>query len=297
MPAVVTVKLLPVTPVLQVTVPVHVVAVNTADSVIQISVLLAVTVGAAGFPPVVIVTTDEATLVPQALLHVAVYVPAVDTDNVLPVAPELQVTVPEQPVAVKVAVSVPQRLVLFAATFGAEGAPPDVIVTTADAGLVPQVFLQVAVYVPAVFTLMLLLVAPVLHVIVPEQFEAVSVAVSVPHKLVLSATILGAVGVIHPPQSAFALIMIDVDAALVPQVFVQIAVYVPTVETVSVLPVEPLLQVTVPEHPVAVNIADSVVQISVLLAERFGAEGFPPLVITTLSDGRLVPQSFLHVAV
>lgn len=53
-------------------VPVHPAAVKTADSVVQISVLFAVTVGAAGFPPVVIVTTDEVTLVPQAFLHVAV---------------------------------------------------------------------------------------------------------------------------------------------------------------------------------------------------------------------------------
>ena len=62
----------------------------------------------------------------------------------LVVAPVLQANVPLQPVAVKVAVSVPQILVLFAATVGAGGVVPVVIVITFDAPLVPQLLLQVA---------------------------------------------------------------------------------------------------------------------------------------------------------
>ena len=72
-------------------------------------------------------------------------------------------------------------------------------------------------------TLILLPVAPVLHVTVAVQFEAVRIAVSVPHKLVLSATILGADGVVHP-QSDLALIVIGVDAVFVPQEFLHVAV-------------------------------------------------------------------------
>lgn len=56
--------------------------------------------------------------------------------------------VPEQPVAVKFAVSVPQRLVLSAVIFGAVGVPPFEIFTILETPLVPQAFTQVAVYVP-----------------------------------------------------------------------------------------------------------------------------------------------------
>ena len=62
----------------------------------------------------------------------------------LVVAPVLHVSVPLQPVAVKVAVSVPQILVLLAETIGAVGVFPAVIVTILDILLVPQVLVQVA---------------------------------------------------------------------------------------------------------------------------------------------------------
>jgi hypothetical protein len=67
------------------------------------------------------------------------------TVNVLPVAPVLHVIVPPQPAAVKTADSVVQISVLSEVKLGAEGLPPEVIVTAVDAGLVPQVFLHVAV--------------------------------------------------------------------------------------------------------------------------------------------------------
>ena len=70
--------------------------------------------------------------------------PAVLTVKVLPVETILHFTVPLQPVAVKVAVSLPHRLVLSALITGADGAVPVVIVSTLLAGLLPQVLLHLA---------------------------------------------------------------------------------------------------------------------------------------------------------
>lgn len=63
----------------------------------------------------------------------------------VPVEPLLQVTVPPQPDAVRVAVSVPQMLVLLLTTVGALGVPPVVITIGVEAVLTPQELLQVAV--------------------------------------------------------------------------------------------------------------------------------------------------------
>jgi hypothetical protein len=63
----------------------------------------------------------------------------------LPVAFVLHFTVPLQPVAVKVAVSVPQILVLLVLITGADGAVPVVIFITLLAPLTPQLLLHVAV--------------------------------------------------------------------------------------------------------------------------------------------------------
>ena len=51
---------------------------------------------------------------------------------------------PEQPAAVKIAVSVVQISALLVVTIGADGLPPDVIVNLSDERLVPQSFLQIA---------------------------------------------------------------------------------------------------------------------------------------------------------
>jgi hypothetical protein len=107
--------------------------------------LSAVTVGAFGLVPVVMVITFEAPLVPQVVVQVAVYVPAVVTVSVEPTAPVFQVTVPAQPVAVKVALAPLHKLVLLAEMLGAFGVLPVVIITEFDAPLVPQLLLQVAV--------------------------------------------------------------------------------------------------------------------------------------------------------
>ena len=101
--------------------------------------------GAVGVVPVVIVITFDALLVPQLFTQVALYVPATVTVRLEPVTLVLHFTVPPQPVAVNVAVSFEQRLVLFVAIVGASGDPPGKMVATFDATLVPQAFEQVAV--------------------------------------------------------------------------------------------------------------------------------------------------------
>ena len=63
----------------------------------------------------------------------------------VPVEPVLQVTVPPQPVAVNVAVSLPHKLVLLLAIVGALGGVPVVITIAFDAPLVPQPVKQVVV--------------------------------------------------------------------------------------------------------------------------------------------------------
>ena len=130
---------------LHVTVPLHPVAVNVAVSLLHRLVLFVAIVGAFGVVPVVIVITFDTPLVPQLLLHVAVYVPAALTVILVPVAFVLHLTVPVQPSAVNVAVSLLHRLTLFVAIVGAFGVVPVVIVITFDTPLVPQLLLHVAV--------------------------------------------------------------------------------------------------------------------------------------------------------
>ena len=69
--------------------------------------------------------------------------PAAFTVVAVPLAPVLHVTVPAQPVAVKVAVSPAQIAGLLLDTVGAGGVVPVVMVITFEV-LVPQVLLQVA---------------------------------------------------------------------------------------------------------------------------------------------------------
>jgi len=85
----------------------------------------------------VITTGVEAGEVPQSVTHVAVYVPA-PTCLGLAVVPSLQRTVPLVHVAVSVAISVPQSIVLLGTTVGACGAGCVVITTGAEAGDIPQ---------------------------------------------------------------------------------------------------------------------------------------------------------------
>lgn len=150
-------------------------------------------------------------LTPQILEQVAVYVPAALTAKVEPVAPVLQVTIPVQPVADKFTFSVPQILVLFAETLGATGNAVFLITKALLFPLSPQLLLHVAVYVPATLTEIVLVVAPVFHLTVPLQPEAVNVADSVPQSSTLLALIIGDTG------AAPVVITIWFDAALSPQ--------------------------------------------------------------------------------
>lgn len=67
-----TVRLVPVWPPVQVTVPLHPVAVRSAVSSPHRLVLSDANVGGAGLPPIVIITAFDAPLVPQVVVHVAV---------------------------------------------------------------------------------------------------------------------------------------------------------------------------------------------------------------------------------
>ncbi len=137
--------LLPLTPVLHTKLPLHPLAVNVAFSPSQQMVLFDESTGAVGVVPVVMVTTLLAVLSPQLLLHVAVYVPAVLTLIVLPVAFVLHLIVPEQPVALNVALSALHKLVLFDDITGATGLIPVLITTKLLEPLSPQLLIHVAV--------------------------------------------------------------------------------------------------------------------------------------------------------
>jgi hypothetical protein len=219
-----------------------------------------------------------------------VYVPAVLTVILLPVDELLHNKLPEQPLAVKVAVSVPHKAVLLAVTVGAFGTLPTVITIGVEAGLAPQLLLHVAVYVPAVLTVILLPVDELLHDKLPAQPLAVKVAVSVPHKAVLLAVTVGAFGTLPT------VITIGVEAGLAPQLLLHVAVYVPAVLTVILLPVDELLHDKLPAQPLAVKVAVSVPHKAVLLAVTVGAFGLLPVVIVTTFDTGLSPQLLLHTA-
>jgi hypothetical protein len=136
----------------------------------------------------------------------------------LPVTLLLHLIVPLQPVAVKVAVSAPQILVLLALITGILGLVPVRITMLFDEATLPHELLQVAVYVPELVTVMLLLVAPVLHVKTPLQPVAVSFALAPSQQINLSELITGAVGAVP------VLITTALLAPLTPQIFSQTAV-------------------------------------------------------------------------
>ena len=132
-----------------------------------------------------------------------------------------------------------------------------------------------------------------LHFNVPllPQPLAVKVAFSVPQTLTLSVDIVGVVGIGN------IVITIGVVAVLLPQLLLQVAVYVPEVVTSMVLVVAPVLQLKLPTHPLAVNIAFCPSQQIVLSLLMIGAFGLLPVVMMILLDTKLVPQLLVHVAV
>lgn len=165
--------------------PLHPVAVKVAFSVPQTVDLSVLTEGAEGRSAVPMVMATELAEVPQAEAQTAVYVPA-PTFMLTPVAPLDQVTVPAQPLAVKVAVSVPHTKVLFARILGAAGVSEVPMVVATELAEVPHAVVHVTVYVPLP-TCMLVPVAPLDQFRVPVQPLAVKVAFSSPHTLSLSA--------------------------------------------------------------------------------------------------------------
>jgi len=193
----------------------------------------------------------------------------------VPVPPALHVIVPVQPVAVNVAFSAPQTPILSEAITGAAGVLVRVITIPRLGLLSPQLFVHVAVYVPAVLTAILVVVAPVLQVIVPVHPVADKVANSLPQMFVVLAVTVGTDG------AGVFVIITALLFPLSPQEFVQIAVYVPDVLTVILLPVAFVLHFTVPLHPVAVKVAVWSPQSASLFALMTGGAGADPVVITS----------------
>ncbi|CAH0998061.1 hypothetical protein EMA8858_04196 [Emticicia aquatica] len=291
-PATLTVMLVPTDVLLHLTVPLQPVAINVAVSVPHNTVLVLVITGVVGLTPTLIIIAFDELLLPQLLLHVAVYVPDVVTSNTLPLPPDtFQLKRPTHPLAVNLAFSPSQHIVLSDTTIGADGVLPVVITIGFELPLSPQLFVQVAVYVPAVLTMMLVPVDVLLHLTVPAQPVALNVAVSPLHKLFLVVLMTGATGVLP------VVITIGFELPLSPQLFVQVAVYVPATPTVMLVPVEVLLHLTVPAQPVALNVAVSVPHNTVLVLVITGVVGLTPTLIIIAFDELLLPQLLLHVAV
>ena len=70
----------------------------------------------------------------------------------------------------------------------------------------------------------------------------------------------------------------------------------PATVTVIVLLVAPVLHFKLPEHPLAVKVADSLLHKLVLSALITGAAGLLPLLIVITFEAPLSPQLLLHVA-
>jgi len=202
----------------QVSVPVQPVAVSVAFSSPQTAPLLVVTDGATGAFSWPITSGPADTVPPQLVVQVAVYVPA-PACRLFPLAPVDQVTVPpSQPVAVRVAFSVPHTLAVLVAMVKLAGALSCVMVTAAETADVPHTVTQVAVYVPAVTTCVVPVPPFDQWIVPPAQPVAVKVAVSLPQRTDLLVVSTGASGLLPSP------ITIGADASDEPQAFTQVAV-------------------------------------------------------------------------
>ena len=200
--------------------PTQPVAVSVALSVPHTVVLLDEITGADGAGPLLMVIEFDTAELPHELTQVAVYVPT-PTSFVDPVpnVPDQVIVPPAHPVAVSVALSVPQIMVLFAEITGATGDGLVPIVIVFEFPEVPQLVVQVAVYVPAPTSLLVPTPNPADQVIVPPtQPVAVSVALSVPHTVVLLDVITGATG------AGPLLIVIEFDTAELPHELTHVAV-------------------------------------------------------------------------
>ena len=136
----------------------------------------------------------------------------------LVVAPVLHDKLPAQPLAVNTALSPEQIPVLFELMLGAAGILPVLITISFDFGLTPHIVSHTAEYVPAALTVMLAVVAPVLHFTVPLQPVALNNAVSVPQSVSFVVAIVGVLGVTP------VLITIGLELTLLPQMLLHVAV-------------------------------------------------------------------------
>jgi hypothetical protein len=117
---------------------------------------------------------------------------------------------------------------------------------------------------------------------------AVSFTLSPSQHVVLSLLNTGASGL----SPAF----ITIASDAVPQIVVQVAVYVPDVPTMMLVPLAPVFQVNVPLQPLAVKVAVSPAHRVGLLLVTIGAVGVVPVVIVTTFEVPLVPQLLIHTA-
>jgi hypothetical protein len=206
-----------------------------------------------------------------------------------PVEPLLQVIVPPvQPTAVKVAFSPSQHIVLSVVITGATGAGFVPIIIVFELPDVPQLVVHVAVYVPATTSLVLPTPNPADQVIVPPtQPVAVNVALSFAQTLLTLLVNTGAGGGVP------VVIVTVFEADDVPHELTHVAVYVPA-PTSFVVPVpKPPDHVIVPsEQPVAVKVAFSTPQTTVLLVEITGATGAGLVPIVIVFEFGLLPQIF-----
>lgn len=214
----------------------------------------------------------------------------------VPVAPVDQVTVPAQPVATNWAFSPSHTKVLSVVMAGAAGFAEVPMVTGSEDDDVPQLVVQVAVYVPAP-TWVLVPVAPFDQVTVPAQPVAVNVAFSPSHTVDLSALMDGAAGLSEVP------IVTGSDAGDVPQLVVQVAVYVPVPTcTVAPFPINAgpatpgLYQEIVPAHPDAVSVAFSSPHTVALSVVTDGLAGGVCWLITRGPADTVPPQLVLQIA-
>lgn len=160
-----------------------------------------------------------------------------------------------------------------------------------DAGLLPQLLIHTAEYVPAP-TLIVLVVSPVLHLSVPDVHAlADKVTFSVPHTGPVLPVIVGAVGTV--PGNT----IIVFEAGLLPQMFSHTAVYVPA-PTLIVLVVSPVLHLSVPVvQALADKVTFSFAHTGPVLPVITGAVGLLNFCIVTGVELLLVPHVVVHVAV
>jgi hypothetical protein len=144
-PAVLTLILLPVAFVLHLILPLQPVALNVALSPLHKLVLFDDITGDDGFAPVPITISFDFGLTPHIFSHTTEYVPAAFTLILLPVALVLHFKVPLQPVAVNVALSPAQIVVLSLAIVGVVGLTPVLMTIEFELLLVPQTVVQTAV--------------------------------------------------------------------------------------------------------------------------------------------------------